>query len=158
MAKSVVVQQSRAIPISLEDAFAQTLPISLPVICAQWYGIIPPIKEVRDQVGGWDAVGQTRTILMVGGGRVHERLTSVDAPRSFGYTLSDISGPLATLVRSVDGVWSFAPAGTGTRVTWQWTLHPKSSASAPLLPVFGKMWQGYARVVLEKLSAQLVTD
>lgn len=158
MPKSVVVEQSRAMPISVEDAFARTMPIPLPVICAQWYGIIPPIKEVRDQVGDWDAAGQTRTILMVGGGRVREKLTSVDPPRSFGYTLSDISGPLATLVRSVDGVWSFTQAGTGTRVSWQWTLHPKSSASAPLLPVFGKMWKGYARVVLEKLSAQLVTD
>lgn len=158
MSKSVVVQQSRAIPISVEDAFARTMSISLPVICAQWYGIIPPIKDVRDQIGKWDAPGQTRTILMVGGGRVRETLTSVDPPRSFGYTLSDITGPLATLVRSVDGLWSFSPAGTGTRVSWQWTLHPKSSAAAPLLPVFAKMWKGYARVVLEKLSAQLVTD
>ncbi len=158
MAQSVVVEQSRAIPISVEDAFARTMAISLPVICAQWYGIIPPVKEVRDQVGGWDAPAQTRTILLVGGGRARETLTSVAPPRSFGYTLSDISGPLAMLVRSVDGVWSFAPAGTGTRVSWQWTLHPKSSGAAPLLPVFAKMWKGYARVVLEKLSAQLVTD
>lgn len=158
MSNSVVVAQSRAIPIAVEDAFTRTLPIPLPVICSQWYGIIPPIKEVRDQVGNWDAAGQTRTILMVGGGRVREELTSFDPSRSFGYTLSDIKGPLSALVRTVDGVWSFAPAGTGTRVTWQWTLHPKSSASAPLLPVFAKMWKGYARVVLEKLSAQLVTD
>lgn len=156
MARSVTVAQSRAIPVSVEDAFARSMPIPLPVICAQWYGIIPPIKEVRDQVGDWDAAGQTRTILMVGGGRVRERLTSVDAPDSFGYTLSDIAGPLSTLVSAVDGKWSFAPAGTGTRVTWQWTLHPKSAATAPLLPAFGKMWQGYARVVLEKLSGELV--
>ncbi|MDT5173720.1 MAG: hypothetical protein QOG37_971 [Mycobacterium sp.] len=154
--KSVSVEQSRAIPVSVEDAFARTLPIPLPVICAQWYGVIPPIKEVRDQTGDWDAAGQTRTVLMVGGGRLHENLTSVDPPRSFAYTLSGITGPLATLVSSVDGKWSFAPAGTGTKVSWQWTLHPKSSAVAPLLPVFGKMWKGYARVVLEKLSAQLV--
>lgn len=156
MSKIVTVEQSRAIPVALEDAFVRTMPIPLPLICAQWYGIIPPIKEVRDQTGGWDAAGQTRTLLMVGGGRVREKLTSVDAPNSFAYTLSDISGPLAALVSSVDGKWSFAPAGTGTRVSWQWTLHPKSSATARLLPAFGKMWQGYARVVLEKLSAELV--
>jgi hypothetical protein len=63
---------------------------------------------------------------------------------------------LATLVTSVDGRWLFDPVGTGTKVSWQWTLHPKSSAVAPLLPVLGKMWKGYARVALEKLSAQLV--
>lgn len=156
MGRSVTVEQSRAIPVSVEDAFAQTMPISLPELMSQWYGIIPPIKEVRDQTGAWDAAGQTRTILMVGGGRVREKLTSVDPPNSFGYTLSEVSGPLAALVSSVDGLWSFTPAGTGTRISWQWTLHPKSSTTAPLLPVFGKMWKGYARVVLEKLSAQLV--
>lgn len=156
MARSVTVEQSRAIPVSVEDAFTRTMPISLPETMSQWYGIIPPIKEVRDQKGAWDAAGQTRTILMVGGGRVQEELTSVDPPHSFAYTLSRITGPLSTLVSSVDGIWSFAPAGTGTRVSWQWTLHPKSSTTAPLLPVFGKMWKGYARVVLEKLSAELV--
>ena len=158
MTKPIVVEQSRAIPVSVEDAFAGTMPISLPAIFSQWYGVLPPIKAVRDQTGDWDAAGQTRTVLMVGGGRVRELLTNVDSPRSFEYTLSDISGPLSALVTSVDGKWSFVPVGTGTKVSWQWTLHPKSSTVAPLLPVLGKMWKGYARVALEKLSAQLVTD
>jgi hypothetical protein len=156
MAKSVVVAQSRAIPVAVEDAFSRTLPISLPLICSHWYGLIPPIKGVRDQTGGWDAAGQTRVVMMVGGGSVREELTSVDPPRSFGYTLSGIKGPLAPLVGFVEGKWSFAPAGTGTTVTWQWILHPKSGLAAPVLPLFGRMWKGYARGVLEKLSAQLV--
>jgi hypothetical protein len=156
MAKSVVVEQSRAIPVATEDAFSGTLPISLPLICSHWYGPIPPIKQIRDQTGDWDAAGQTREIFMVGGGSMHEELTSVDPPRSFSYTLSNIKGPLAPLVTLVEGKWSFAPAGTGTRVTWQWTIHPKSGMAAPALPVFGRMWKGYARGVLEELSAQLV--
>lgn len=123
MAKSVVVEQSRAIPVQSEDAFGGTLAAALPVICSHWYGLIPPIKEVRDQTGAWDSVGQARVITMVGGGRVREELTSVDPPRSFGYTLTDIKGPLAPLVALVEGKWSFAPADTGTTVTWQWTIH-----------------------------------
>lgn len=47
MAKSVVVEQSRAIPVQSEDAFGGTLAAALPVICSHWYGLIPPIKEVR---------------------------------------------------------------------------------------------------------------
>lgn len=156
MPRPVVVEQSRAIPVSVEDAFTATMPIPLPRIFSQWYGVIPPIKEVREQTGAWDAVGQTRVLLMVGGGRARETLTSVEPPNSFGYTLSGLSGPLAALVTSVDGLWSFTPAGTGTRVSWQWTLHPKSPAAAAVTPVFAKMWKGYARVVLEKLSARLV--
>ena len=46
------------------------------------------------------------------------------------------------------------PAGTGTNVTWRWTIHPR--LTAPVLPVFGRMWKGYARQALEELSAQLV--
>jgi hypothetical protein len=156
MAKSVVVEQSRAIPVAVEDAFARTLPIPLELICSRWYGPIPPIKEVRQQTGGWDAAGQTRVVLMVGGGSAREELTSVDPPRSFGYTLSGVKGPLAPLVSSVEGKWSFSPAGTGTTVTWQWVLHPKSAVTAPVLPVFGRLWKGYARQVLETLSEQLV--
>lgn len=126
------------------------------MICSHWYGVIPPIKEVREQTGDWDASGQSRVIAMVGGGLVRETLTNVDPPHSFSYTLTDIKGPLAPLVGLVEGQWSFAPAGTGTRVSWRWTLHPKSALTAPLLPAFGRMWKGYARGVLEKLAGQLV--
>jgi hypothetical protein len=93
---------------------------------------------------------------MVGGGSMREKLTSVDPPRSFGYTLSNIKGPLAALVGSIDGMWTFTPAGTGTTVTWQWILHPKSGVTAPALPVFGAVWKGYARRTLETLSDLLV--
>lgn len=156
MPSSVVVAQSRAIPVTVEDAFRRTLAIPLPVICSNWYGPIPPIKDVLEQTGDWDAAGQTRLITMVGGGSLREELTSVDPPRSFGYRLSDIKGPMAALIGSVDGKWSFAPAGTGTGVTWQWTIYPKSAVATLLLPGFGKIWKGYARGVLENLSAQLV--
>ncbi|CKU23642.1 Putative polyketide cyclase [Mycobacterium tuberculosis] len=63
---------------------------------------------------------------------------------------------MAPLVALVEGKWSFAPADTGTTVTWQWTIHPRSALAAPVLPVFARMWRGYARGVLEKLSALLV--
>src|SRR5262245_20108424 len=150
MARFVVVEQSRAIPVAVEDAFERTVPIPLTLICAHWYGLIPPIKGIRDQTGAWDAAGRTRIVEMVGGGSVREELPSVDPPRSFGYTLSGIKGPLAPLVGSVDGKWSFTPAGTGTKVTWQWTVHARSRMSAPLLPAFARMWKGYARGVLEE--------
>ncbi len=156
MAKSVVVEQSRTIPVSAEHAFRGTLPIPLPVIFAHWYGPIPPIKQVRDQTGGWDAAGQTRTVVLAGGGSMREELTSVDPPRSFGYTLTGIKGPLAPLVSSVDGEWGFTRVGDRTDVTWRWTIHPRSALAVLVMPVFGRVWKGYARRALEELSAQLV--
>lgn len=156
MAKSLVVEQSRTIPVTVEDAFGGTLPIPLPTIFRRWYGPIPPIKQVTDQTGEWDAPGQTRVVTLVGGGRMREELTSVDPPRSFGYTLTELKGPLAPLIRRVEGEWTFTPAGTGTTVTWRWTLYPRSPLGAPLLPVFARIWKGYARQGLEELAARLV--
>lgn len=155
MASPLAVEQSLVIPIPIDEAFSATLPVSLPDICSHWYGPIPPIKQVRDQTGDWDAAGQTRTLTMVGGGSVHEELTSVDPPRSFGYRLTDIKGPMASLVGLVAGAWIFTPVDRGTEITWRWTIYPKSPLSAPALPVFGALWKGYARRVLQNLSALL---
>ena len=139
-----------------QDVFRDMVPMPLPQLFRRWYGPIPPINEMRVQTGDWDSVGQSRTVVLVGGGSMLEQLTQFDPPHSFGYTLSDIKGPLSPLVGRVDGVWIFEPIGSGTNVTWRWTIHPRSGLTAPLLPVFGKLWKGYARQSLEELSKQLV--
>lgn len=156
MAQPVVVEQSRAIPVAPADAFAKTLPIPLPVLFSHWYGPIPPIKAVHGQDGDWATVGQTRDVALVGGGGMRETLTSVDPPQSFGYTLADVRGAMAPLIDHVEGMWIFTPHGTGTNVTWRWTLHPRSALSARALPVFARIWRGYAKQALETLSDQLL--
>ena len=60
--QSLVVDESRVIPVPAEEAFHRTLPAPLPSLFKRWHGPIPPIKEVRDQTGDWDAAGQTRVI------------------------------------------------------------------------------------------------
>jgi polyketide cyclase/dehydrase/lipid transport protein len=157
MAQPLTVEQSRSIPVAREALFSDMVPMPLPALFKRWYGPIPPIKEVRDQSGDWDTVGQSRTIFLTGGGSMRERLTSYDAPTSFGYTLSDIKGPMAPLVSGVDGLWTFEQAGVETTVTWRWTIHPRSALTAPVLPVFGKLWKGYTRQSLAELERQLVS-
>jgi hypothetical protein len=155
MTRSLAVEQSRVIPVEVDKAFAGTLPIPLPRVFSRWYGPIGPIKDVRDQTGAWDAAGQTRTVLLSPSGSFHEELTSLDPPHSFGYALTKITGPLALLINRADGQWRFAPSGTGTEVTWRWNIHARSALTAPLLPVVGTLWKGYARKSLETLSALL---
>lgn len=156
MAHPIVVEQSRAIPVAPGDAYARTLPMPLPRLFRRWYGPIPPIKAVRDQRGDWQQPGETRTIVLAGGGTMRETLTSARAPESFGYTITDITGPMAPLIDHVEGAWIFAPHGTGTRVTWRWTLYRKSALTAPALVVFARLWRGYARQSLESLSDYLL--
>ncbi len=155
MPRPLAVEQSRVIPVPVDDAFGRTLPLALPTLFRRRYGPIPPIKEVRGQTGEWNAVGQTRVVLLAGGGSMREELTSVDPPHSFGYTLTEITGPMAPLVGRVEGEWVFATAESGTTVTWRWTIHPRSALTAPLLPVLGRLWKGYARQALAELSKQL---
>ena len=155
MASTLAVQQSRVIPVSVDDAFAGTLPMPLTTIFSHWYGPIGPIKEVRDQTGEWDAPGQTRLVVLTGGGSMHEELTSVDPPHSFGYALTGVTGPLGLLVGRADGEWRFTPSGSATTVTWRWNIHARSALTAPLLPALGLLWKGYARKSLETLSALL---
>jgi hypothetical protein len=156
MVKPITIEQSRAVPVELRQAFDVTLPISLTTIFSRRYGLLPPIKQVRGQDGVWGQVGQSRVVVTTDGGTMGEMLTEVDAPHSFDYQLTDITGPLRPLVDTIDGRWEFAPKGTGTLITWRWTLRP-SRLGAYVMPLFSVMWRGYARQALELLSEQLLT-
>jgi hypothetical protein len=150
------LESSRAIPVAYETALARVLPAPLPQIFGRRYAAITPIAEVRDQAGGWDAAGETRTIVLADGATMRETLTGIDSPSSFSYEITPLSGPLKLLVGHVAGRWSFAPAGTGTRVTWSWDVTPASGVASFAMPVIGRMWKGYARQSLESLEDLLV--
>ncbi|EHI14371.1 SRPBCC family protein [Mycolicibacterium thermoresistibile] len=151
------LEQSRAIPVDVETAYHGTMSLPLPTLFRHRYGPIPPVAATHNETGGWGAAGDTRTVALTGGGTMHEELTRVDPPRSFEYHLSRITGPLSPLVHHIDGRFRFEPVGTGTEVTWRWALHPRSVLATPVLPVFARLWRGYARRALEVLSDELLT-
>lgn len=147
---------SRAYPVPVEQAFDVVLPTPLPDLFSRRYAAVPPIREVRDQQGAWGTVGQTRTIRLADGGTLRETLTSLDRPRSFGYRITDITGPMKPLATEIEGRWLFEPAGDGTRVLWGWTVHPRGRLGRTAMPAFARMWRGYARQALEELERILV--
>lgn len=143
-------EQSRHYPgVDIQTAYDVVRPAPLPEMMAKGSGPIPRVTEVRDQVGEWGTeVGQSRRIHMSDGGSVLETLTAIDAPRSFSYRLSEIKGPMKMLVSGLDGRWTFATEGEGTRVTWIWDVDPKSALTAPVLPILRLFWKGYAAKAL----------
>jgi hypothetical protein len=155
VATPITVEQSRAIPVDVRYAFDSTLPMSLPALFCRRYALLPPITQVRGQIGSWGQVGQTRTVVTSDGGTMREALTDVDPPRAFSYRLSEITGPMGPLVDSIDGRWEFTSKGTGTLITWRWTLHPRS-LGAPVMPLITAMWLRYASRALERLSGLLL--
>ena len=155
MTSSLTVSASRAVPVAVEDAFARVLPAPLATIFSRRYAVIPATRTTEGPEP-WGMVGQSRTVVLADGGRIREELVAVEAPHRFAYRLSEISGPMRPLASAVDGEWRFEPVGTGTRITWSWTLHPASRAASYALPVFARAWRGYARQGLEEVERLLV--
>lgn len=149
------LSHSRAVPVPVEDAYDGVLEHPLPELFRRRMLAMPPIREVRGQVGPWREVGQTRTIVLADGGTMLETLTSVERPQSFGYSIGDVHGPMKPLVAGVEGRWTFAPVGTGTRVTWEWDVTPTAPGRL-LMPAFARMWRGYARQALEEVESVLL--
>lgn len=152
MVQPFVTSYARVFPTAPETAFDRVLPTPLPQLFHRRYGPIPPIASVEGQDGVWGTVGQTRTIRLADGGSMREELTRVDRPRAFGYTISDVTGPMKPLVAQVHGLWSFEAAGDGTRITWQWTIFARSGFARPLLGVFGAIWRRYAARSFDELA------
>lgn len=151
------MEQSRTFPVAVEHAYDVVLAEPLPSIFSRRYGAIPPIKSVDGQDGAWGAaVGQTRTIRLSDGGTMQETLTVIDRPRRFGYTIGSVTGMMKPLVTAVDGEWAFEAVGTGTRITWTWVVHPTARLGRFAMPVFARLWSGYARQAMEQIEQILL--
>jgi Polyketide cyclase / dehydrase and lipid transport len=124
VAQSLFVDESRVVPIPAEEAFHRTLPAPLPDLFKRWHGPFPPVKEVREQTGAWDAAGQTRTVRLAGGASMHEELIGVDPPRSFGYRLTKLSGPWRC--------WSTMSSANGSSLRRR--AEPKSPGAGTFTP------------------------
>ncbi|HWJ98279.1 MAG TPA: SRPBCC family protein [Acidimicrobiales bacterium] len=156
MAPPTFVSCSRTYPVPADQAFEHTITWPLEELFPRRFGPIPPITGT-DHDGEWGTVGQVRTIHLSDGGSMQERLVTVDPPREFGYEITGITGPMAPLAARIEGTWAFAPVGSGSRITWSWTIHPKSSASSLVLPVFARIWKAYARRALDQLDDLLLS-
>ncbi len=149
------MERSRTYPVSPQDAFDWLLPAPLPTIFSRRFAVLPPITHT-EQSGVWGTAGENRRIFLAGGGSLTETLLTVQRSESFTYRLTEITGPTSLIAEAIDGEWRFSPAGTGTRITWRWTVHPSSKVAAVAMPLFERMWQGYARAALDEIEKGLL--
>ncbi len=138
-------------------AFDCIVPVDLTSIFTG-YGPLPAVVGTRDQTGGWDAAGQTRTVLLAGGSSAHEQITGYTHPSHFSYTVSNFTGILQPLVASAHGEWWFepGPSAAGTHVKWTYTFTARSPLSAPLVWFIATvLWKGYMDKALRISKAQV---
>ena len=155
MSSPLKLEHAATFPVPVERAYDVVLSAPLDQIFRRRFWAIPPIVGVRDQVGEWGTPGQTRTIVMADKGTLREELTHAQRPDSFGYVISQVTGPMKPLVSSAEGHWAFTPEGEGTRITWAWTVHPRSAVAALAMPVFARLWRGNARQGFDELGTLL---
>lgn len=155
MASPLRVSRSRTYPVPVGETFALTLSMPLDELFSRRFGPLPPIKGTT-QDGVWSTAGQVRTVHLADGGSMREHLVDVDPPNSFSYELTEVTGPMKPIAARVDGTWSFEAVGSGSRITWTWTIHPAGRLGRVVLPVFGLLWQGYARRSLDRLEPLLL--
>ena len=156
MTEPYLLSSSQVVPAAPEVAFQGLVDAPLEALFATRSGLIPPIKGCEGQDGAWGRTGQTRTVVLADGSRNLETLVVVERPADYRYTLTDFTGPMKLLVRKVDGQFSFASEGGGTRVTWSWALHPTNALARLAFPVLGASWRTMARNMWPRFSSRLV--
>ena len=150
------VEASRLVAVEPAEACDRLIAARLPEVFSRRYAGFPAVREVTDEPEVWGTVGQTRTIVLADGGRLRETLVSVDRPAGYTYLLDDFHGRLRPFVRTVDGVWSVTPEGTGARIGWAWTIHPTAPPARLTMNVISRMWKGYADRALIELESILM--
>jgi hypothetical protein len=155
MASTYLLSSSSLLPGSPDAAFQCLADAPLEELFTTRSGLIPRVRGCEGQDGPWGTVGQTRTVVLDDGSRNVETLVAVDRPGDYRYTLTDFTGPMKLLVRKVDGRFTYAPEGGGTRATWSWTLHPTSPLARLAFPLLGASWRTMARNMWPRFAARL---
>ncbi|WP_158591603.1 SRPBCC family protein [Deinococcus cavernae] len=119
------------------------------------WGPLPAVVATRDQTGGWNAAGQTRTVHLSDGSQAQEQLTGYAAPHSFTYTVTPNTGVLSLLISNAEGKWWFFPLpGGGTEIWWRYELRPRTPWRWPVLLLVAVLWEQY----MERALTLLVTE
>ncbi|MDP3208851.1 MAG: SRPBCC family protein [Rhodoglobus sp.] len=145
------------------DAVVQTTPkraweIAGPIDATRFYpkfGPLPGVVEVRDQTGAWDAVGQTRTLLLSDGGSVVETITDADSPTFFAYELSDFHKIFGRLVSGARAEWRFERVEAGTSIRWSYEFFPLAGRGWIVGIIVRLFWAPYMKRVLPPIAAEV---
>lgn len=149
------VEYSRSFAtVPVQAAYDVVLPVPLEEVLGARHLAIPGVARVEQDRPWGQELGQRRTLRFTDGGSATEVLSVLEAPHRFGYRLTGLRGPMKLLIAGVDGLWSFAPDGTGTRITWSWDVRP-TLAGRLAMPVFGVMWRGAAARCFDRIGERL---
>ena len=150
--KPVSVTVRQPVRGSVARAFDVVIPVDLAAIF-RGYGPLPAVVGTRDQVGAWDAAGDTRTVLLKDGGIMSEELTRVERPERCEYRVRPEKGLLKLAVAHIDGRFLFEPhPGGGTIIDWTYSFTAKPGRR-PLVLALAPLWRRYATATMRRAAS-----
>lgn len=156
--RSTATEVHATVQVLPERAFEHIVPIDLAAIFTG-YGPLPAVVRTREQTGGWDAAGQSRTVELSDGSSAQEVLTAYEYPTRFAYTVSRFTGVLRFLAREARGEWWWferVPDREATAVRWRYEFVSRSRLLEPLVcAVTQWLWHGYMHKALRLSKAQV---
>jgi hypothetical protein len=138
------------------DVFDQIVPIDLTSIF-KGYGPLPSVTGTQNQLGAWDAAGQTRTVNLSDNSSAQELLTKYEYPHYFSYTVSNFTSSLRFLTTSANGEWWFSGSPSGrTHIKWRYEFNARSVLAVPALWLISNLlWRNYMEKALQLSKAQV---
>lgn len=155
--RSTTTEVQATVNAPLEKAFEHIVPIDLTSIFTG-YGPLPAVLGPRNQTGGWDATGQTRTVLLSDGSSAQEELIDYRYPRYFAYPVKGFTGFLRLITKEAHGEWWFerGPEKASTAIRWRYEFVSRSRLAEPLLCfITQRLWRGYMRKALRLSKLQV---
>jgi hypothetical protein len=120
------------------------------------YGVLPGVEAIAGHTAPWSAIGERRIVTLTDGSSLQEELARFDAGQSFLYNISGFSGALASLAAGGEGEWAVERAGQNSRLSWRYSLVPRSRLTAPAVALVVKMLMpGYMRAALKRIKSSL---
>ena len=117
--------------------------------------MLPAVVEVRDQTGGWDAVGQTRLLVLSDGGTIVETLRWAEAPL-FSYDLARFTGLFGMLVAHAHSEWAVVDEGGHSTIVWTYSFTSRRGRGPVIAAIVRFAWAPYMRRVLPAIAAWTV--
>ena len=143
------------VPTDVPTTFRHLTGMDVPTVF-RGAGPLPAVTAVRNQTGDWDAVGQTRTIVLSDHSTASETLDNYQFPHTFGYTVTGYTSVLRLLVTKGVATWHCTSTPNGTLISWQYAYHARSVLAVPVLWLLMVLfWKKYMRAAVNILQIQL---
>jgi uncharacterized protein YndB with AHSA1/START domain len=116
--------------------------------------LIPAIIEAEVEGGDPPRAGALRRVRMSDGSRIVERILAFEAPSLHRYDMAELNPLQRLLCVNMVSEWRFEAQGSGTRVTWDYSIHPRALRGAAAWLMGGLLRKAMQRC-LDNLAADL---